>query len=276
MKKELEVKKSTELVLPEDQACWGTEEITSLDMRLPNLRMVQAQSEIVTDGEAQPGDFINSLTGEIHGFPKRGKTDACPINIVPIYLYKSWVIYSKKSTATKYDYSHIEPYTVANASKPRTSTLGDLDIQNRETINIICMLEKDLGNSSAGPFCISFNMTSLSAGKDIATKLMLVQRAKLPACSATFTISSVTKTNDLGTFFIAKVIGYKETKDWKTYSSDLYQWYLAFKKGTLIVEEEAGKQDLNFSNATLKTDISNKAHFEKKPPSFNINEDVPF
>ena len=50
-----------------DLSAWGETEVTSKDIVIPKILCMQGLSDLVSDGKAKMGDFVDSLEGNILG-----------------------------------------------------------------------------------------------------------------------------------------------------------------------------------------------------------------
>lgn len=235
--KEVMLKTENALALaPELNESWDSiEDVESKDIRIPRILLMQSTSELVGEGKAAPGDFINSSTGEKVGDKQN------PIKIVPIYSYKTWVVNHK--VGNKYEYLRTDVYT-PGVDRPREESIGDQQIQNMETINLLCMLESELDNPQAIPYLLSFRSTSLTCGKDILTQKMNAINMNVPFPRFVLQISSVFTKNDKGQYHVMKFTGKSENTKFAEVAPVLKKWFDTFKAGQVKVSEEVVEQEV--------------------------------
>lgn len=209
---------------------WGAEEVEASDIRIPRLLLMQSQSDLVNERKAQSGDIIESAMQTKLG------DDKTEVKIVPIYIFKDWMI--QKKINGKYEYLSREEYTVANSTRPREEVVNGDELRNVLGINVLCMLEKDLNDPSAIPHLVTFRMTGMNAGKDISTLSVRAKSVGKPAAFYTIALGCDFTKNDKGNFFVFKVKGVEKTANFAEIEPTLYKWYQTFKSGVAKVDEE--------------------------------------
>lgn len=229
MENSVTVKQANQVAVSGPNMSWGSDEIESTDIRVPRLLLMQSQSEAVGQRKAALGDMVDSIM-----MTKLGD-DKTPVNVVPIYVFKNWRIEEKREG--KFEYKEVQEYTPSNANRPKEEILDGKEVRNVLTINLLCMLEKDLEDPSALPYLISFRMTSYKTGQDISTIGLRARNVNKPMAVFTISLGCEFVKNDKGQYFVFKTCGVKETKDFAKYSEMLYKWYQVFRSGRVKVDE---------------------------------------
>jgi hypothetical protein len=204
-------------------------DLEAKDIRIPRLLLMQSTSELVGQRKAQAGDIVNSITGEKIG------DEATPLQVVPLHTYKTWIVSEKVNG--KYEYKRQDPYT-PGVERPREEKIGELEVQNVESINVLVMLANEQSNLEAMPYLLAFRMTSLSAGKDVLTQKRMSLNANISFQRYLLEIAPVYTKNDKGQFFVFKYKGKKENKEFVNSASILRKWFETFKAGAAQIHEE--------------------------------------
>lgn len=230
-----EVKKieqeANSLMVPEANEAWGCEEMSSADIRIPRILLMQPLSVAVSEDKAQPGDMINSLDQKV----LCGKKDT--MAIVPIYFFKNWQIMEELNG--KFEFKCVEPYTASNANRPREEILNGVKVQNNLGYNMLCMLEKDLSDPTSFPYVLTFRRMNSNCGKDLVGYGQKAALGNKPPCIYTIELGSEIKKNDKGSFYVNKITNARATKDFAQYAPILHKWYETFKAGNnVLVDSE--------------------------------------
>jgi hypothetical protein len=214
-------------------ATWGAENIDATQIVIPKILCMQGLSQMVADGEAQMGDIVDSLTGEMLGCGR--EKDFQDFNFVPIYSFQEWIVYEKLGS-DKLQFIEKVPYNASNANWQ-----WDTDTQKRVLVmNFYVMLEKDLEEPGALPYLLSFRSTSYKTGKKLSTFILKGSMANRPAPAYTYTLSANKDSNDKGTFYVFDVKKTGET-DGKHYDPKkngvCFEWFKQLKAGQHKVDD---------------------------------------
>jgi hypothetical protein len=232
---EVTVKETNALSTEVMDMAWGADEVEATDIRIPRILLQQSQSELVAERKAQSGDIIETSMNMKLG------DDKTPIKIVPIHIFKDWKI--EKMVNGKYEYYTREDYTVANSNRPREEVINGEQIRNVLGINVLCMLDKDLEDPSALPHIVTFRMTGMNAGKDIATLGVRAKSVNKPVANYTIELGCDFTKNDKGNFFQYRVKGVSQTRNFAEVAPRLFGWYQTFKSGAAKVDAEEAAMD---------------------------------
>ena len=229
--KEVTTTETKEVVAANDINSWGDSQMTSDDLVIPKLMLMQGLSELVADedNDVVMGDMVHSLTKEVLAKAKDG------LNIIPIYMDKVW--YVSKFNGKKFEFDSVVPVTSVNAHLPWNDVDEEgVEIQRTLSRNIYCLLEgHDL------PFTVSFKGKSAKCGKVIGTQMYVTNKgAKLPPPAVTLKLTAHKETNNKGTYYVYSVAPVKQTS-----SEDMkkaFGWYELIMQGKTKVHEEAATE----------------------------------
>lgn len=160
--------------------------ITSQDLRLPRVALLQALSPLVqNEGDKyKQGTFIDTLTQEV--LPT-------PLSFVPVFVFANVIKWKPRSEGGGMLWKTINP--TAEQLK-ETQFDGAKRPTADRYINAVCLIA---GQST--PLIVSFCKTSLKAGQDLAT---LIQ---LSGCAWKFNyiLEAIKTKNDKGTYYVMRV-----------------------------------------------------------------------
>lgn len=219
-----------------DMEDWGGSPITSQDIILPRILMMQPMSDMVTEGEAAFGDMIESL-----GNTKLGDFKT-PLAIIPFYLQKVYVEYDvTDGTGKDKKFLRMVPITAENDNLPYDDEEKNKDgklipVMRDRCMNYYVLLPKELELGTALPHVLTFRRTSLKAGKKLATQMYIKNKdAGLPPPAVLCEISVAKTSNDKGTFAIMDVAFIGKTK--KEHIAECKRWIKMILAGEAKVHE---------------------------------------
>lgn len=182
---------------------FGMQEVSSNDIIIPYVQLIQPMSDKATDGKAMFGELRDSMTNELLGnFSK-------PLEFVPFFMETLWVEYAApEREGDQKKFLRILPVV----KDPKSPNYNDDwkymegSIVRDRMMNFYVMLTKDLAAGGGMPFIISFRRSSLQAGKKLATQMFVKNRAsgKLPTAVACNLVVRK-ESNDKGTFAVMDV-----------------------------------------------------------------------
>jgi hypothetical protein len=180
-------------------ADWGGQNITSKDIVIPKVLAMQGLSKQVTEGVAKFGEFRDSLNSKVLGDLSN------PIEFVPFFLEKVWVVFEEKNGTMKF--VKTIPIDAENEGYPYEETLNGVKIRRDRTMNFYVLLTKDLAEGNAIPHIISFRRTSMRAGQKLVTT-MYVKNMKAGGTPASMVLElkGTKQSNDKGTFVVLDVV----------------------------------------------------------------------
>lgn len=219
-----------------DVDAWGKQELSSSDIIIPRLLVMQGMSDMVTDGKAKFGEIVDNLEEKrVGGFDE-------PVEIIPFMLERVWRV---QSAAGKGELLK----TIPIDSNPASLTYNDNlpfegtdeetgeDVKNYRAFRFYVLLASDVKEGSVLPYMIEFKSTSLKAGKKLATTMFTKNRAaNLSPAAKAFDLSVSKQQNDQGTYAVFDV---KSTRlSSKEEIEQAFTWYKVLNQGSHKVAEE--------------------------------------
>ena len=222
-----------ELPVVDSNATWGAaEEIESSDLLVGKIYHQQALSKFVQDGQAQPGDWCDSLTGEV-----LAKRDA-PLDVIIFSSFKRLLISAKLPGSNKYEFQEAQEVTLQNCNLPWEEETPNGSIKRQLQYSYFCLIP---GKELDLPLVLSLSSTKIKVAKKLNTMIAKLARLNRPSASVIFQLKSVKETGDKGSWFGAEVTqGAPTTKDQLQAAHD---WYKQIKASTVVVAEEHGDHD---------------------------------
>lgn len=195
----------------EELGSWGSNPMTSNDLVIPKLLVMQGMSKVVVAGKAKLGDIVDSVTEEVVGNVNQ------PVDIIPFFFEKIWIV--QKWNGKKFEYNSIEKMDSTNENLPWEYETPEGKFKRIYTRNVYAMIkDKPL------PYIISFSSTSARAGKELVT-LMYSSNAiqKLPPCGHHVDLGCKLESNDDGTYAVKTIkVGQRSSKE---EVEKAYQWF---------------------------------------------------
>jgi hypothetical protein len=235
--KELSVKGSSGALVnqqaAQDLAEFG--EISSQDLIIPRILVMQGLSDMVVNGDAKLGELRENINNGILGSAEK------PLEVIPFKFEKVW---REQEVGAKQP-REIKPI-FSNPSDPRYNEdlpyeFADKDgvaMKRYKAYRFFVMLPSKLQSM---PHMVEFKSTSLSAGKKIINQASeMVRKGKKPYATVFDLVVSKT-TNKKGTFAVLDV---KTKRDISKEESEEVQLWLSRMKTTKVkVEEEVEPGD---------------------------------
>ena len=219
----------------EAMAEWGSSaEVTAKDIVIPKIWTMQGLSDLVTEGKAKLGEYVNSVTGEILGDYKTGG-----LEFIPFHMKKVWYVFEDG------EFKESVPITSQNEDLPFEEDNGITKITRSKVFQFYVLLTSELEAGAAIPYVLQFTRTSLQAGKVLATQMYMQNKmAGLPPAGMAFKLAGILEKNDKGSFIVNKV-----QKSRQANYNELeiaYSWFQAVRvdknvrvDGEGVIEEEA-------------------------------------
>lgn len=231
-KNEIVEAQSNELAIAQDMDAWGDNEMSAQDMVIPKILCMQGLSELVSEGKAKMGDFVDSLSNEVIG------SIESPVEIVPFHMEKLYIISKREKGANRYEFDRIESVTGQNY--PFEAEVDGLQYKYEYCLQFYCLRPDD----TSLPYVINFKSTSLKTGKVLSTQMYVRNRAAgLVPPAFHIQLGGRKEKNDMGTFIVMEV------KQGERTSVELIQeclgWMKVIKQGKTRVEhgeEQAAPQ----------------------------------
>jgi hypothetical protein len=208
-----------------DMAAWGGNELSSKDIVIPSMILLQSNSDFVKEGKGAGGEFFNSTSGTNLG--KEIK------NVVPFHMEKTWTI--EKFNGKKWEWDHSEKMTPENESSPYEFEVGVDKYKRKYTYRFFFLLEGEVL-----PVTLKLKGASKKAGSFLSTEMFVKNAMKrLPPAAMMFNLSSKLEKNDEGdSYFVVVVTPSVKTPYEKV--MDALNWFKTIRddKSTVVVDED--------------------------------------
>lgn len=217
---------------------WGETQVSSQDIFIPRILLMQPMSEKVTAGEAAFGELRSSLDSSKLGDFKS------PLEIIPICMQKTWVEYdvSAGDDFKNKKFLRTTPVTPANENLPFKDAEGAMKISRDKCMNFYVLIPAELKLGGALPYVLTFRRSSLTAGKILITQMEI--KNKMSGKTPSSVICHVTvgkETNEAGTFAVMGVTPVKPTPD--EYVVEAFKWFKIITSGKARVDESSYTED---------------------------------
>jgi hypothetical protein len=215
-------------------ANWGAiESMETTDILVPKIFHMQAMSKLVADGQARPGDFCDSLTGELL-CKKEDK-----LEIIVFKLYKSMVVEVLDVMSNKYKLKEIVTVTKENAhfwaEKPYTESTESGDYKYNLLYNFYCLLPSKLNGL---PYILTLGGKKTKTARKLGTMILKLGQIKRNGASVVFELESFPDKNDRGSWFGVEVEQGRDSTAIELMAA--HAWYLKSKSKNIV---EAGDDD---------------------------------
>lgn len=178
-----------------DMDAFGDAPISSQDVVISKMLLMQGLSKAVADGDAKFGDMIDSGTREV-----MGSTDGDGVDLIPFHVHKTYI--NSKWNGKKYMFDSIEDVTPMNENKQWETVLEGVKYKHEKCFNFYCLNPKDMSL----PIIVSFKSTSMKAGKELMTQMYVKNKAagKVPPAKV-ITVGAAKVTKDDNTFAVYNI-----------------------------------------------------------------------
>jgi len=184
---------------PESET-WGSDELDGRDMLVPKLLLGQGLSKFVTDGDADQGQIIDSLSKEVLGGVMDKKTKAAkPVALVLFDSNKTWLEFEKEGA--EWVYKKTFARNANNIDLAREETIDGIEYRRDECLNFLALKAEDAENGVAMPYMVSFRRTSMRAGKKLGTFIRFWKGAGKPIAHKTILLTAVPMQKDDKSFW---------------------------------------------------------------------------
>jgi len=248
-KKEVVAKEEHQLVGTQQDGAWGSENIDSEDIIVPRIMLMQAMSELVSDGHASLGQYIDSLNKD-RVIAEKDKT----FDVIVFGSDKKIMVNKNNEFEGFEDYTPDYVYEEVDAGG---------NVVNRNLLTqFYVLLVSDIEAGEAFPYVLSFTKTSTKEGKKLATLIKKLSMFKKPSAAKVFTIGSKQESNDKGKWFVPTVaMGRDSTSEEMSQAYDFYKALMQTnnfkvddsdikKEETETTEVQDSKEDM--SQSTLR------------------------
>ena len=228
-------KTETNLPVAYDEAARGNNEMSSQDIVIPKINLMQPTSEQVNDGLAKFGDFINSLDNSI-------VCDDKGFEFLPFMMQKfHWVSKLKDAKSGDFKFDRTEAITcAADEQKPWDDCDPDGTPIKRTFVR------RFYGMIAGTPVPVTIDAKGMSGNfaKKLATQMYVMNKAaKLPPCGKVVIIKALKQKNAKGNYAIFDfAIGRNATAD---EVSKCFEWFKTISAKPMAEEKEA-QTSMNF------------------------------
>lgn len=221
----------------EEEVLGAAAQIDASDMTIPEIRLAQNTSKVVTEGEASPGDLYNTLDSEVVAkYSAKNPAESKSLEVIIFDLTKTWVLQKYDPQKQQWVWHKTLPITSKNAHWGR-SIIGEdgQEMQVNHVLNYHVLLPSEISEDEAFPAVFRFRSTGLKAAKKMGVIIKKLQMKRLPSWHHTFILDRERQSNDKGTFFVPKISkGRVCTKEEKEES---FKWFNQLKVNSYKIHE---------------------------------------
>ncbi len=211
-----------------DMQEWGGNELTSKDIIIPSLLLLQAGSEFVKQGKGKGGDFFDSVSEINYGPELKG--------VVPFHMEKTWTV--EKFTGKKWEWDHTVKMTPENENSNYEFEVGNDKFRNKYTYRFYILVE-----GSILPYSFKLKGASKKTGSNLSTE-MYVKNAmkKLPPAAFQVNFSSfLDKNADGDSYFVVKMAVVEKTPYEKV--MEALNWFKTIRDDSRVVVVDADAKE---------------------------------
>lgn len=214
----------SDVTIAQDLDAWGQSNVSSQDIVIPKIMIMQKMSEAVEREVAVEGDFIDSLSEEKLGSIKE------PLRFIPFHMNKTWIV--QRMQDGDYVFEGIEEVTPANEGRQWEEMVDGVKHKYQKSYNFYVLLESD----PSMPYVLSLRSTSAKTGRVLATQMYIKnrQQGKVPPAYV-MELGGVKEKNNKGSYIVAKVSVGRETTPEEIQQA--LQWYKTVAEGKAKVHE---------------------------------------
>lgn len=215
---------------------WGMPEMTSSDLIIPYISVMQGSSEKVKDRNLNVGygDLIDSRTNEILG--SLDKT----FNLVPFKVEKVIKRYNVDKNGQRKDLIETVEWNAVNdnISYEEKDDKGTVLIKNFKTYKFYCLLENQVGTENEYPYILSLTSSSLTTGKNIFFQMNLDMQKKRYPCGTVFSIGAKEQTQKDGgsKYVVVTALGIRPTNEKEVQAC--YNWTQKMNGANVVESDE--------------------------------------
>lgn len=208
---------------------WGTENLKTENVLIPQVYLMQGQSKAVHDAKAKVGDIIESVNHKVLG------TMTEPFEFIPLSTFDTFMVQVKEGNDWKY--LRTEAVTPKNAH--HKTEWESIDPETKKELKWMYELKffvlpaKDY--KTALPHVLGFRSTSLKAGKALTNHFMNCKSDNIPPASYVMKVGSTKVTKNNKTFSVYEIA--KGTKTSEDQLATAYKWYKTLLSGQAKVHE---------------------------------------
>ena len=231
------VTKQTQAVSTE-VTTWGSDVSVGSDLLIPKLLLMQGMSDAVNEGNAQVGDWIDSINSNKFGDIKT------PVEVIPFHVTKHFDIEVEQDDG-KFKWQRTEPIVENpmaagyNDNLPWTDREDGKNIKRIRRLNFFVLIPKEVEAGTSIPYVVSFKSTSLKEGQKMLNQMYVRNlRQKLTPASYKFKLAVGKAENDKGKWFVPQVLlGEQSTQ---SEVAEALSWYKTVSsKGSSVKVDES-------------------------------------
>ena len=223
-------------------ANWGTGGVSSQDIIIPRILLLQPMSQMVTNGEGVFGEFRESLAQEVIA----AVDDS--FDVIPFHMEKVWIEFNVEDPNDK-KFLRTVPIVPANEQLPYNYEYKDdktgktLKGMRDRTMNFYVLRPSELDAGSALPYIISCRRSSLQAGKKIATQMYVKNTAsgKTPAATVMSMSASKTTNDKKQTYAVMDAKPVRPAK--QEHIVEAFKWFQLIQSGKAKAHEESYSEE---------------------------------
>jgi hypothetical protein len=206
--KELTTVEKTEMTEYDDSVLGACNDITTHDLQIGRIGIMQPGSILVKEEKARQGAVIDTETEEELAY----KTET-PLEFLIVKSQKYWV-----------EYKNDEFFQRLPAIHQNEKPWSEGEIDRMFTHSFYILLKRDVEAGMVMPYELSFRSTELKTAKRISKILFMMGQQRKPSWSKVFKLTTDLKTKGKHSWFASKVdIGEDANDDMKKAAYTLYQ-----------------------------------------------------
>jgi hypothetical protein len=253
-------------VAGESLSSWGqAPQMSSNDIIMPRINLMQPMSDKVTAGEAAFGDFRDSLNNEL--IAKMGEK----FKVIPFHLQKIFIVYNVTDRDQK-DYLRTESISAENDNakyedEERGKDGKTIKIQRDRVMNFFVLRPEEIAVGSAIPYIMSFRRSSMQAGKKLATQMYMKNMAagKSPP-AVTMVVTAKKESNDKGTYAVIDIVPTGPTSP--EHIAEAFKWFQLVNAGKARAHEGLEEETVEAAAPAGAPVAKSNASVERGPERF--------
>lgn len=216
-------------------SAWGTEDISTKDVLIPKITLMQSSSTMVKQDKAKAGTLVNSSTNEVLA----NKDEV--VEFIPIKQFREWII---EDIETAFDGKEKKKYRtkmIMDASNENLRAGKDHEngrpIFRTQSINFFVLIPSKLDGF---PFLVPFKKSSLYTGKKLVSAFKDCQLKGIAPANQVWKLSCSLQTKDDNSYFVLNLEPGRATTQQEL--DKAYEWYQILQTGTAKVDENTDEQ----------------------------------
>lgn len=198
----------------DNEVMWGAE-VDTQDITLPRIQLMQPTSDMVSNGQAVPGDIVHSLD-EVVLADKTARVEVLIFRAMKMaYHYENG------------EYTSTTPWTAE-------MTGASFDVI-RPVFDYYVLIPNQVTEGVAFPLVLRMKGMSVKTARKINTFIKQAQVLRQPSCSWVYSVGSILEENDKGKYFV-----YDVKKERPSTADELQAcklWFDTTNNATVVVDE---------------------------------------